>query len=259
MQHIPFHLFTIPVGCFTDVFTAAALLFGAGFAVLLVGTRDRAASYARLAEGESTLCRRPGWSWAGCAALPMVLPVLGGQERWSLPRASVFWQLRVFGLPSARRIGGGALVLCALALFLAPFADQVLPITVSSKRHPLLPRHPGHRRSIQRGTGCRASMSTRLTAAPTLGWPAPGLSIVIDGGSAATGIGDLSAGVEHWLSRADYQPPGLAYVGKERPKVLILGSGAGPRGARGALLRGFIRYRGRDESHHHRHRFPQNA
>ena len=40
-------------------------------------------------------------------------------------------------------------------------------------------------------------------------------------------MGDLSAGVEHWLARADHRPSGLAYIGKERPKVLILGSGAG--------------------------------
>ncbi|HTC24746.1 MAG TPA: hypothetical protein VK688_10300, partial [Gemmatimonadales bacterium] len=51
--------------------------------------------------------------------------------------------------------------------------------------------------------------------------------IVIDGGTAATGMGDLSAGVQYWLKSADYHPPGLAYVGKERPRVLILGSGAG--------------------------------
>ncbi|MGB6438409.1 MAG: hypothetical protein WBE89_03555 [Methyloceanibacter sp.] len=165
---------------------------------------------------------------AGCAALPMVLPVLGGSGAVVLAAGVGFLAATVFGLPSARRIGGGALVLCALAFFLALFADQVLPITVSSKRHTLLPAPPMPAPLYTAWNGMSRVDVYPLTAAPTLGWPASGLSIVIDGGSAATGIGDLSAGVEHWLSRDDYQPPGLAYVGKERPRVLILGSGAGP-------------------------------
>jgi len=62
---------------------------------------------------------------------------------------------------------------------------------------------------------------------PQMGWPDAGFSIMIDGGSAGTGIGDLSGGVRQYLARPDYRPTGVAYIGKSRPRVLILGSGSG--------------------------------
>ena len=54
-----------------------------------------------------------------------------------------------------------------------------------------------------------------------------GFSIMIDGGSAGTGIGDLSGGAVNYLTRPEYRPLGVAYVGKTKPNVLILGSGSG--------------------------------
>jgi Spermine/spermidine synthase domain len=63
--------------------------------------------------------------------------------------------------------------------------------------------------------------------------------LVIDAGTAATGINDLSGGVRHFLAQpedtTDFDS-GLAYIGKVRPRVLIIGSGAG-----GEVLDG-IRY-----------------
>ena len=49
MQHIPFDLFLLGQPA-PGRLHAGALLSGAGFAVFLVGTRDRAPSYARLAQ-----------------------------------------------------------------------------------------------------------------------------------------------------------------------------------------------------------------
>ena len=66
-----------------------------------------------------------------------------------------------------------------------------------------------------------------LSAAPNEGWPAPGFSIVVDGGSAATAMGNFGSGLKYWLEQTEHRPSGLAYVGKKRPKVLILGAGAG--------------------------------
>jgi hypothetical protein len=68
-----------------------------------------------------------------------------------------------------------------------------------------------------------------VPTAPDKGRPDPGFrSIIIDAGSAGTGMGDLSEGVRNFLAHTpQYRPAGLTYVGKEHPKVLIIGSGAG--------------------------------
>jgi len=54
--------------------------------------------------------------------------------------------------------------------------------------------------------------------------------IVYDSGTAVTSMHDMRIGVREYLSRhkedADYRC-GIAYVGKKKPKVLIIGSGAG--------------------------------
>jgi len=50
---------------------------------------------------------------------------------------------------------------------------------------------------------------------------------MIDGGSAGTGIGDLSGVAVNYLTRHEYRPTGVAYVRKTKPNVLILGSGSG--------------------------------
>jgi hypothetical protein len=56
--------------------------------------------------------------------------------------------------------------------------------------------------------------------------------LIFDAGTAATGTVDLRPDVHDYLSRhpdnVDY-PSGIAYVGKPRPKVLIIGSGGGPQ------------------------------
>jgi hypothetical protein len=116
----------------------------------------------------------------------------------------------------------------ALAIVAIPFAfvaDEVIPISVSAgKWHPLRPtdRAPVY---TAWNTFSRVDLYD-LPAAPEKGWPDPGFSIMIDAG-AGTGIGDLSAGAREYLRSAHYHPPGVPYVGKAHPKVLILGSGAG--------------------------------
>jgi hypothetical protein len=65
-------------------------------------------------------------------------------------------------------------------------------------------------------------------AAPDAGRPDPGFSIIIDAGTAGTAIPDLSVGVRNYLANTpEYQPSGVAYLGRPHPKVLIIGSGAG--------------------------------
>ena len=106
-------------------------------------------------------------------------------------------------------------------------ADRVLPISVTpDKIHPLRPA--GQKPSYTAWNTFSRVDVYDLPAKPEAGWPEPGSSLVIDSGAAATGMADLSGGVRNYLARTpEYRPPGLTYIGKQHPKVLIIGSGAG--------------------------------
>ncbi len=228
IQRIPFD----PFSQFADwrqivlmppYYLALALPFfcsGLAIALLLTrGSREVARLYAADLVGAG----------AGCASLALVMPAFGGSGTVAVAGMLGFLAAAVFGLPHARHLAAVAAVLAVPTLVLAFVADQVLPISVAtSKHHPLLPPAPRPPPIYTAwNTISRIDVYT-LPSAPQEGWPGPGLGIVIDGGTAGTGMGDLTAGVRNFLtSRVDYRPPGLAYVAKERPKVLVLGSGAG--------------------------------
>ena len=113
-------------------------------------------------------------------------------------------------------------------LALAFVAEQALPIRViPGKHHPLKP--VGRSPIYTKWNSFSRIDVYDVPVAPEKGRPNPGfLSIIIDGGSAGTGMGDLSMGVRPFLAHTpEYRPTGLAYVGKKHPKVLIIGSGAG--------------------------------
>ena len=161
----------------------------------------------------------------GCAALVVVLPTVGGSGSVLVAAAVGFLAAAVFAFRGSRKLTGSALALFVLALLFAPLADQILPVAVSrAKSHPLLPQSD----SLYTAWNAISRVGVYpLSAAPNEGWPAPGFSIVIDGGSAATAMGNLGSGLKHWLEQTEHRPSGLAYVDKKRPKVLILGAGAG--------------------------------
>ena len=113
-------------------------------------------------------------------------------------------------------------------LALAFVAEQALPITViPEKRHPLKPE--GQSPIYTKWNTFSKIDVYHLPAAPEMGRPDPGFrSIIIDAGAAGTGMGDLSMGVRSFFAHAPwYRPAGVAYAGKQHPKVLIIGSGAG--------------------------------
>lgn len=164
----------------------------------------------------------------GCAAVCVVMPAFGGSG--SIVVAAMLGVLAALTFSSFR--------LSKLTLFgslaavgmlgLAFVADQALPIRViPEKHHPLRPA--GHSPIYTKWNTFSRIDVYDVPAAPEKGRPDPGFrSIIIDGGSAGTGMGDLSMGVRNFLAHApQYRPVGLAYVGKEHPKVLIIGSGAG--------------------------------
>jgi SAM-dependent methyltransferase len=161
----------------------------------------------------------------GCAAIAAVMPVFGGSGSVVVAAAVGFLAASVFGSAQAKAFATLGLALAILAVPFAFAADQVIPISVSeSKWHPLRPTDHAPVYTAW-NTFSRVDLYD-LPGAPEKGWPDPGFSIMIDAG-AGTGIGDLSGGVREYLRSAHYHPPGVPYVGKPHPKVLILGSGAG--------------------------------
>ncbi len=164
----------------------------------------------------------------GCAALPIVLPPFGGSGTVVCAAALAWLSAAVFGWREKRVLSVLAIGLCAGALLVAPMADRVIPISVAaSKGHPLIPPQPRPEPLVTAWNSISRIEVYPIDAAPEAGWPAPGFGVSIDGGSAATGMGDLHAGIPHWLQSPQYKPPGYAYVGKAHPSVLIIGSGAG--------------------------------
>jgi Spermine/spermidine synthase domain len=164
----------------------------------------------------------------GCVAVCGVMPAFGGSG--SVAVSGMFGMLAALAFKSFRpsKLTAFGAVAAAGMLALAFVAQQALPIRViPEKLHPLKPvgRSPIY---TEWNSFSRIDVYD-LPVAPKEGRPAPGfLSIIIDGGAAGTGMGDLSVGVRNFLAHApEYRPAGLAYVGKEHPKVLIIGSGAG--------------------------------
>jgi len=228
MQHIPFDPFSDQHGLAHDAvmlplyYLALAFpFFWSGLAIALLLTRG-AQRVNRLYAADLL------GAGAGCAALVVVIPFLGGSGTVLLAATLGFVAAAVFGFKESRRPTLLASALAGITLVLSPLGDRILPVTVAaSKEHALMPVPPRPAPLYTAWNAISRVDVYPLPADPARGWPGPGFGIVIDGGSAATGMGDLSAGIRHWLTSADYRPPGLAYIGKEHPRVLILGSGAG--------------------------------
>jgi hypothetical protein len=163
----------------------------------------------------------------GCAVICGVIPTFGGSGTVIFAGALGVLAALAFSSfqPSRLTLGCGVTVVGLLALAFA--ADRVLPIRViPDKVHPLLPvgGAPVY-------TEWNSFSRIDVYDAPTLDpeRPEPGFrSIIIDSGTAGTGMDDLHMGVRNFFaSREDYRPPGLPYVGRHHSKVLIIGSGAG--------------------------------
>jgi hypothetical protein len=162
-----------------------------------------------------------------CVAVCLTMPMFGGSG--SVVVAAIFGTLAAltfnsFRLSKLTLIGsltvGGMLVL-------AFFAEQALPIVVNpgKRLHPLFPQQ-----TSPIYTKWNSFSKIDVYPAPRLdpSRPAPGFySIIIDGGTAGTGMDDLSMGVRTYLANPTYHPAGVSYVGKTKPRVLIIGSGAG--------------------------------
>jgi hypothetical protein len=226
MQRIPFSPFYLILDAWQLVYTPlyylilAAPFFCSGLAIALLLSRggravDRLYGADLLGAG------------LGCAAVAGVMPVFGGSGSVvvaalvGLTAAMAFNSFRL----SKLTLFGGLAAIGMLAL--AFVANQTMPISViAEKTHPLKPegRSPIY-------TKWNAFSKVDVYATPPMlehGRPGPGFSIIIDEGAAGTAIPDLSMGVGNFLARPqEFRASGLPYIGKEHPKVLIIGSGAG--------------------------------
>jgi hypothetical protein len=225
MQQIPFDPFELLTDhkqlLFMPLYyvVVAAPFFGSGLAIglLLFRGRDRVDRlYAADLLGAGV----------GCAAIAVVMPLFGGSGSIVVAAAFGFLAASVFGFTEARGLAVAGAVLAIIAVPFALAANRLIPISVTlAKHHPLQPKN---RAPLYTAWNTFSRIDVYgLPAAPENGWPDAGFSIMIDGGAAGTGIGDLSGGARNYLTRPDYRPTGIAYVGKMHPKVLILGSGSG--------------------------------
>jgi spermidine synthase len=227
MQRIPFQPFSLLVDDRQFAYMAAYYLilaapfFCSGLAISLLlsrGGREVNRLYAADLLGAGL----------GCAAVCGVMPAFGGSG--SIAAAAMLGMVAALAFnsfkPSKLTLLAGLSAAGMLAL--AFVAEQALPIRViPEKTHPLKPA--GQSPVYTKWNTFSKIDVYELPAVPDMGRPDPGFrSIIIDAGAAGTGMGDLSMGVRHFMAHAAwYRPAGLAYVGKQHPKVLIIGSGAG--------------------------------
>ncbi|HXM94129.1 MAG TPA: hypothetical protein VOA64_07720 [Candidatus Dormibacteraeota bacterium] len=226
MQRVPFRPFQLLLDRWQLLYmplyyvTLAAPFYCSGLAISLLLTRG--GRHVNRLYGADLL-----GAGFGCAGICLVLPALGGSGSvvigafFGVMAALAFYSFRssrltVFGIVSAVAL-----------LVLAFVAERALPIIViPAKIHPLLPA--GQTPIYTKWNSFSRVDVFAIAADPSKGRPDPGYSIIVDSGISGTAIPDLSVGVRNYLANSSgYHPPGLAYVGKQHPKVLIIGSGAG--------------------------------
>jgi predicted membrane-bound spermidine synthase len=164
----------------------------------------------------------------GCAAVCGTMPVFGGSG--SVAVAAFLGALAALAFSSFRlsklTLFGGVAAVGMLSL--AFVAEHALPIRVIPEKHNH-PLFPAGRSPIYTKWNAFSKIDVYEAPAPDESRSDSAFySIIIDGGTAGTGIVDLSKGVRNYLAHSpQYHPAGVEYVGKEHPKVLIIGPGAG--------------------------------
>jgi len=160
----------------------------------------------------------------GCAAIALVMPAFGGSGSVVVAAALGLLSAVVFGFRETRGLALAAAALCAIVFASAFFAERLLPISIT----------PNKLLNIQKPIYTAWNTFSRIDVyerQPNVETKAPGTRrFIFDAGTAGTGLNDLRPDVRAYLSRrtddAGYTS-GIAYVGKQRPKILIIGSGGG--------------------------------
>lgn len=222
MQRIPFDPFSVAVDhkqflWMPLYFLLVALpFFCSGLAISFLLTRgekeiNRLYAYDLLGAG------------AGCALIALVIPRFGGSGS-ILVAACIGTLSAVCFAWGSRRILTTAAACIGITLLAASFyGDRIVPIHVSANKI--------GRRSINSIYSAWNTLSfVQVIDLPAKGRDPAARRIFIDSGTAATGINDLRPDVRTALAEHPErveQLSKIAYAGKDRPKILIIGSGGG--------------------------------
>lgn len=221
MQRIPFDPFSVAVDhrqfyLMPTYFLLVALpFFCSGLAISLLltrGSRDinRLYAYDLLGAG------------IGCALVALVIPRFGGTGSVLLAAFVGGLSAVCFAWPVRRALALTASLVSVILLVASFRGERAIPIHVSANK-------------LRRSMNPIYSAWNTLSLVQVLEFPAQGKEpgarrMIIDAGTAATGIGDLRPDVRKVLA----EHPGqvgeqsmIAYVGKPNPKILIIGSGGG--------------------------------
>ena len=159
----------------------------------------------------------------GCAAIALVMPAFGGSGSVVIAGAIGLLAAVVFGWQNARPVALAASGLAVAAMVLAFFANAVLPISITPNKHSA----PGTLTYSAWNTFSRIDF---LESAPNAKRPYHGFTFVFDAGTAFTGMRDLRPDFRA-VAAAMKEPLAfdsqVAYLGVNKPTVLIIGSGSG--------------------------------
>ncbi len=221
MQRIPFDPFSIAVDrrqfLFMPIYlVVVALPFfcsGLGISLLLTrGVREVTRLYAFDLVGAGL----------GCGLITLLLPRFGGSG--SVIFAAFIGALAAlsFSLPSRKVLAAGSTVAAIVLLASSFHASQLLPIHVSANKlkSPIVPIYAAWNTlslvQVEETPGTKGEPGSR--------------TLIIDAGTAATGMQDLRPGVRTVLQQHPEQiddDSDIVYIGKPAAHVLIIGSGAG--------------------------------
>jgi Spermine/spermidine synthase domain len=221
MQRIPFDPFSVAVDHRQFVFMPIYFLlvalpfFCSGLAISLLLTRgskeiNRLYAFDLIGAG------------AGCALVAAVIPRFGGSG--SVLVAACVGSLSAACFASgSRRVLASTGAVVAVVLFGASFyGERLIPIHVSANK--------GRRKIEAIYSAWNALSFVQVVESPGEAKEPAARRIVIDAGTAATGISDLRPDVRRALADRPEQVEQLsmiAYAQKSNPKILIIGSGAG--------------------------------
>ena len=160
----------------------------------------------------------------GCGALALIMPAFGGSGSVAIAAALGMAAAVLFNWKGSRYASILRLMVFAGTVALACFANDLIPISVT----------PGKMLSRSKPVYTAWNTFSRIDVFETPAQPEQHIPairrIIYDSGTAVTSMHDMRVGVREYLSQhkddSDYRS-GIAYAGKQKPKVLIIGSGAG--------------------------------
>jgi len=221
MQWIPFDPFSVAVDHRQLFYMPAYLLlvalpfFCSGLAISLLLTRgskqiNRLYAYDLLGAG------------VGCALITLVIPRFGGSGSVLLTAFVGALSAACFAWSSRRVLATTAALVSVVLLAASFYGERVIRIHVSANKS---------RRSIHSIYSAWNTLSfVQVVEYPPEGKDPAARLMLIDSGTAATGISDLRPDVRKVLAEHPDQVELLsmiAYAGKTNPKILIIGSGGG--------------------------------